>query len=103
MLLSLVESRSLSVPGFRDRIIPATGFQLFLTQRVITTSSGFYHKQNIAADLLGKHYIQINVEPLSKNELIEVIEIKVIFLTFLFNFIDTNIILTTIINFSSQY
>ncbi|XP_060859886.1 midasin [Metopolophium dirhodum] len=76
VLVSLVESRSLTVPGFRDRLIPATGFQLFFTQRVITTTSGYYHKQNIATDLLGKHYIQINVEPLSKNELIEVIEIK---------------------------
>ncbi|KAE9533494.1 hypothetical protein AGLY_009132 [Aphis glycines] len=76
VLVSLVESRSLTVPGFRDRLIPATGFQLFFTQRVITTNSGYYHKQNIATDLLGKHYIQINVEPLSKNELVEVIEIK---------------------------
>lgn len=84
VLLSLVESRSLSVPGFRDRIIPATGFQLFFTQRVITTVSGFYHKHNIAADLLGKHYIQINVEPLSKNELIEVVEIKVKLLILIF-------------------
>lgn len=79
VLVSLVESRSLTVPGFRDRLIPATGFQLFFTQRVITTNSGYYHKQNIATDLLGKHYIQINVEPLSKNELVEVIEIKVNF------------------------
>lgn len=77
VLVSLVESRSLNVPGFRDRIIPATGFQLFLTQRVVTTAGGYYHKQNIATDLLGKHYIQVNVEPLSKKELIEVIEIKV--------------------------
>lgn len=77
VLVSLVESRSLTVPGFRDRIIPATGFQLFFTQRVISTTSGYYHKQNIVTDLLGKHYIQVNIEPLSKNELIEVIEIKV--------------------------
>lgn len=77
VLVSLVENRSLTVPGFRDRLIPATGFQMFFTQRVITTTSGYYHKQNIATDLLGKHYIQINVEPLSKTELIEVIEIKV--------------------------
>lgn len=77
VLVSLIESRSLTVPGFRDHIVPATGFQLFFTQRVITTTSGYYHKQNIATDLLGKHYIQINVEPLSKSELIEVTELKV--------------------------
>lgn len=77
VLGTLIESRSLTVPGFRDRIIPATGFQLFFTQRVIVTTSGYYHKQNTATDLLEKHYIQINVEPLSKSELIEVIEIKV--------------------------
>lgn len=78
VLVSLIENKSLSVPGFRDRIVPATGFQLFLTQRVITTINGYYQKQNIATDLLAKHFIQVNVEPLSKNELIEVIEIKVI-------------------------
>lgn len=77
VLVSLIESRSLTVPGFRDRIIPATGFQLFFTRRVVATSSGYYNKQNIATDLLGKHYIQVNIEPLSKEELIEVIEIKV--------------------------
>lgn len=76
--MSLIESRSLAVPGFRDQIVPAIGFQLFLTRRIITTTSGYYQKQNIAIDLLGKHFIQINVEPLNKNELIEVIEIKVI-------------------------
>lgn len=79
ILGTLIESRSLTVPGFRDRIIPATGFQLFFTQRVIaTTNNGYYHKQNTATDLLEKHYFQINVEPLSKNELIEVIKIKVL-------------------------
>ncbi|XP_025407976.1 midasin-like [Sipha flava] len=76
VLVSLIESRTLTVPGFRDRIIPATGFQLFFTQRVVSTTSGYYSKQNIATDLLGKHYIQVNVEPLSKEELIKVIEIK---------------------------
>lgn len=78
VLVSLIENKSLCVPGFRDRIVPATGFQLFLTQRVITTTNGYYQKQNIATDLLAKHFIQVNVEPLSKSELIEVIEIKVI-------------------------
>jgi midasin (ATPase involved in ribosome maturation) len=78
VLVSLIESRTLTVPGFRDRIIPATGFQLFFTQRVVSTTSGYYSKQNIATDLLGKHYIQVNVEPLSKEELIKVIEIKVL-------------------------
>lgn len=83
VLVSLIESRSLTVPGFRDRIIPATGFQLFLTQRIITTTSGYYHKQNTATDLLGKHYIQINIEPLSKSELIEVIKLKVLLFIFI--------------------
>lgn len=77
VLVSLIESQSLNVPGFRDRIVPATGFQLFFTQRVTTTTSGYYHKQNIATDLLGKHFIQVNIEPLNRNELIEVIETKV--------------------------
>lgn len=83
VLVSLIESRALTVPGFRDRIIPATGFQLFFTQRVVSTSSGYYNKQNIATDLLAKHYIQVNVEPLSKEELIEVIEIKVLRMIYL--------------------
>lgn len=82
VLVSLIESRTLTVPGFRDRIIPATGFQLFFTQRVLTTTSGYYHKQNIATDLLGKHYVQVNIEPLSKSELIEVIAFKVNYLVF---------------------
>lgn len=78
ILGTLIENRILTVPGFRDRIIPATGFRLFFTQRAIPTTSGYYYKQNTATDLLEKHYIKINVEPLSKNELIEVIEIKVL-------------------------
>lgn len=78
VLESLIESQSLAVPGFRDQIVPASGFQLFFTRRVITTyRGGYHHKQNIATDLLGKHYIQVNVEPLNKNELIEIIETKV--------------------------
>lgn len=78
VIVSLIESRSLTVPGFRDQIIPASGFQLFLTQRVITNSNGYYYKQNIATDLLSKHYIQVNIEALNRDELIQVIQIKVI-------------------------
>lgn len=83
VLQSLIEGRSLTVPGFRDQIIPATGFQLFFTRTIINTISGYHNKQNIATDLLGKHYIQVNVEPLIKSELIEVVEIKVILIIYL--------------------
>ncbi|XP_050541449.1 midasin [Daktulosphaira vitifoliae] len=77
VLVSLIENNSLTVPGFRDRIIPATGFQLFFTQRILATACGGSHqKHNIATDLLEKHSVQVNVEPLTKNELIEVVETK---------------------------
>lgn len=33
LLASLMERNFLNVPGYRDNIIPAPGFQLFFTQR----------------------------------------------------------------------
>ncbi len=33
LLVSLIERNSLNVPGYRDNIVPAPGFQMFFTQR----------------------------------------------------------------------
>lgn len=34
LLVSLIERNSLNVPGYRDNLIPAPGFQIFFTQRL---------------------------------------------------------------------
>lgn len=33
LLVSLIERNSLNLPSYRDNIVPASGFQLFFTQR----------------------------------------------------------------------
>lgn len=72
-LSSLLERKALTVPGYRDSLPIAPGFQLFVTQRTVATNFGFQKKLSVASTLLQKQLIQINVEPLSKSELKEVI------------------------------
>lgn len=77
LLVSLIERNSLSVPGFRDNITPAPGFQMFFTQRFISSISGYFQQNSLTSELLRRHWVQLNVEPLTKQELIQLIQIKV--------------------------
>ncbi|KAJ0174061.1 hypothetical protein K1T71_010207 [Dendrolimus kikuchii] len=73
-LSSLLERRTLCVPGYRDALPVTPGFQLFVTQRTLTTNYGFQKKMSNSSTLLQKHLRQINVEPLSRSELSEIIQ-----------------------------
>lgn len=64
----LVETRTLSVPGYRDLIRVKSGFQLFVTRR-FSTSGAQKHLQLP----LQKHWSCVNVESLSKEELVTVV------------------------------
>ncbi|XP_023315085.1 LOW QUALITY PROTEIN: midasin-like [Trichogramma pretiosum] len=74
ILGNLMETGTLSVPGYRDTIYAKSGFQLFFTQRLVPTSSGFQKKSCNAVRLLEKHWFVVNMEPLSQEELITVVK-----------------------------
>ncbi|XP_015122824.1 midasin [Diachasma alloeum] len=74
VLSSLMETGTLSVPGYRDTVYAKSGFQLFVTQRLITTMTGAFRQSSGASDLLGKHWFCVHMEPLSKEELITVVQ-----------------------------
>ncbi|XP_046422100.1 midasin [Neodiprion fabricii] len=74
VLNSLIETGTLCVPGHQDAIHVRSDFQLFLTQRLITTSTGVCKQSSGASNLLEKNWQQINVEPLSKTELVTIIQ-----------------------------
>ncbi|XP_052755953.1 midasin isoform X2 [Galleria mellonella] len=73
-LSSLLERNALCVPGYRDSLPVTPGFQLFVTQRTLVTNYGFQKKMSNSSALLQKHLTQINVEPLSRSELGEIIQ-----------------------------
>lgn len=45
--------------------------------RLISNYSGNYQQHSVASELLQKNWLQVNVEPLSKNELIHIVQVKV--------------------------
>ncbi|XP_055380261.1 midasin [Condylostylus longicornis] len=66
ILSNMLETKTLSVPGFKDVIKIAPGFQLFVSLRTgcLTTSS-----QKSYVSLLNKYLYTVNIVPLSKQEL----------------------------------
>ncbi|XP_043277150.1 midasin [Venturia canescens] len=73
-LSNLIETGTLSVPGYRDTIYPKSGFQLFLTQRLIPTASGFHRQSTGASNLLEKHWFCVHVDSLTREELVIVVK-----------------------------
>lgn len=73
-LSNLIETGTLSVPGYRDTIYAKSGFQLFLTQRLIPTASGFHRQSSGASNLLEKHWFCVHVESLTPEELVVVVK-----------------------------
>lgn len=71
VLSNLMETGTLSVPGYRDTIYASSGFQLFVTQRLTT---GVQKHTTGSSNLLQKHWLCLNVEPLSKYELVTVVK-----------------------------
>lgn len=74
VLSNLMETGTLSVPGYRDTIYAKSGFQLFVTQRLISSISGFYRQSVGATNLLEKHWLCVHMEPLSEQELVTVVQ-----------------------------
>ncbi|PIK60822.1 putative midasin [Apostichopus japonicus] len=73
VLLPLLESGSLTVPGHGDTIRAAPGFQIFATQRLYSHDSGLYRQQSAHSAVLDHCWTKIRVNSLSKNELYQVI------------------------------
>ncbi|CAH0557511.1 unnamed protein product [Brassicogethes aeneus] len=73
VLTSLLENRCLTVPGYKDSVPVAPNFQLFVTQRLVTTITGHHKKHSNAMTLLEKHLLQINIDPLSVDDLKEIL------------------------------
>ncbi|XP_059144482.1 midasin-like [Physella acuta] len=76
LLVALAETGSLSVPGHGDEVRASPGFQLFTTQRLHSSSGGLHHQRAGSCVVLEKLCAVINVEPLSRDELKEVISVK---------------------------
>ncbi|XP_015604930.1 midasin [Cephus cinctus] len=74
VLSNLIETGTLSVPGYRDIIYVKSGFQLFVTQRLITSASGVHRQPSGASNLLEKNWLRVNMEPLSRDELVTVVQ-----------------------------
>ncbi|XP_011702049.1 PREDICTED: midasin-like [Wasmannia auropunctata] len=73
VLSNLMETGTLSVPGYRDTIYANSEFQLFVTQRLMMSITGIQKHITGSSSLLQKHWLCLNVEPLSKGELVTVV------------------------------
>lgn len=74
VLSNLMETGTLCVPGYRDTIYANSGFQLFVTQRLMMSTTGIQKHVTGSSSLLQKHWLCLNVEPLSKDELVIVVQ-----------------------------
>nr|XP_031828776.1 midasin [Nomia melanderi]XP_031828783.1 midasin [Nomia melanderi] len=68
----LVENKTLSVPGYRDCIRVKSGFQLFVTVRLAAEGARRSLKMPIPYQ---KDWVSVYVEPLSKEELVTVVQV----------------------------
>ncbi|XP_061171072.1 midasin-like [Saccostrea echinata] len=73
ILLPLLERGVLSVPGHGDNVQAHPEFRMFATQRLLGGCSGWYRQQSSSSVLLEKMWTKVNIQPLSKDELREVI------------------------------
>lgn len=73
-LSDLLETGRLSVPGHRDLIQVKSGFQLFITQRLFSSTTGLRKPVSNASNMLSKHWTCVNMEPLLKGELVTIVE-----------------------------
>ncbi|KYM78871.1 Midasin [Atta colombica] len=74
ILSNLMETGTLCVPGYRDTIYVNSGFQLFVTQRLMTSITGIQKYVTGSSNLLQKHWLCLNVEPLSTDELVTLVQ-----------------------------
>ncbi|XP_067207005.1 midasin [Linepithema humile] len=74
VLSNLIETGTLCVPGYRETIYTNSGFQLFVTQQLMMSATGIQRHVTGSSSLLQKHWLCLNVEPLSKNELVTIVQ-----------------------------
>ncbi|XP_039293225.1 midasin-like [Nilaparvata lugens] len=74
VLLSLLETGSLSVPGFKDGLSISPGFQIFFTYRTLKTQSGDHRQHTPSIDLLNKLWVPVAVDALSEPELVQIVQ-----------------------------
>ncbi|XP_029451275.1 midasin isoform X2 [Rhinatrema bivittatum] len=73
VLIPLLESGELVIPGRGDCLKVAPGFQFFATRRLLSSSGGWYRQQNSHAVLLDKYWTKIQLDNMSQAELKEVL------------------------------
>ncbi|XP_068698835.1 midasin-like [Montipora foliosa] len=74
VLIPLLESRTLSVPAHGNSVKASPGFQLFATQRSYNSPGGAsYPITSASSTILDKLWTRVQVESLSKEELIDVL------------------------------
>lgn len=73
-LSNLLETGTLSVPGHQDLIQVKSGFQLFVTQRLFSSTTGLRKPFSNTSNMLSKHWTSVNMEPFSKDELVTIVE-----------------------------
>ncbi|RZF47806.1 hypothetical protein LSTR_LSTR006070 [Laodelphax striatellus] len=76
VLLSLLETGSLSVPGFKDGLSISPGFHIFFTYRTLKTQSGDHRKHTPSIDLLNKLWVPVAVEALTEDELVQIVQVR---------------------------
>ncbi|KAL1494716.1 hypothetical protein ABEB36_010268 [Hypothenemus hampei] len=76
VICSLLENNSLTVPGYRDSVPITPGFQLFVTQRLITSSTGQQKRYTNSLYLLEKQLFQVTIDPLTSEELKQILNVK---------------------------
>ncbi|XP_043542624.1 midasin isoform X1 [Chiloscyllium plagiosum] len=73
VLIPLLETGELLIPGQSDCIKAAPGFQFFATRRLFSSSVGWYRQQSSHATLLDKLWTKIQLDSMNKAELKEVL------------------------------
>ncbi|XP_029647301.1 midasin-like [Octopus sinensis] len=77
LLLPLLENKALMIPSRGQKITASPGFQLFATYRTLPGTGSYISSYSSAMSaLLEKNWTKLNLDPLSKDELYEIISQK---------------------------
>ncbi|CAH1229365.1 MDN1 [Branchiostoma lanceolatum] len=76
VLVPLLESRKLSIPGHGETVRCAPDFQLFASQQLLSSATGYFKQHSSNSSLLDRLWTRICVEPLSREELLKVLVTK---------------------------
>ncbi|XP_013402851.2 midasin-like [Lingula anatina] len=73
VLVPILESGTLALPSHGGVLKAAPGFQLSATQRLLSSATGLFRQQSSNSSMLERMWAKLNVEPLSRTELQQVI------------------------------